>query len=145
MKFRIFGLTILLCVLGWGCVEDSTNTAITEMNRITFKGIEEDYICDMGDSLIIRPEFDYSLPEEKRDEYSYLWYFSTGQTMYVADTLSREKDLEVIITALPGDYHLNYKVVNERTGVFDTYRCNVRVDGAYSKGMLVLAENDGYA
>lgn len=145
MKFTIYRFGILLSLLLWGCIEDKTNQHWIQVNRITFNGIEEEYVRNMGDSLVIEPEFTYSLAESTEAEYSYLWSLSTSQTMYVADTLSKEKNLRVVITSLPGDYHLNYKVTNKRTGVFDSYQCNIRVDGAYSRGILILAENEGYA
>lgn len=145
MKFIIYGLSILLGILLYGCIEDSTNRDLLEVNRIQFSGIEEEYVRNMGDSLIIEPEFIFSLAEDMGEEYSYLWFLSTSQTMYAADTLSEEKDLRTVITTPPGNYHLNYKVTNKHTGVFDSYQCDVRVDGAYSRGILILAEKDGYA
>lgn len=145
MKAIIYGIGIFLSILLLGCVEDATNKDIKTINRITFSGIEKEYIRNMGDSLVIQPELKNSLEGISEEENDYLWFFSTNKTSYAADTLSREKELKVEIKTLPGEYNLTYKVTNKLTGVFDVCQSKVRVDGAYSRGVLILAENDGYA
>lgn len=145
MKIIISGIGLLLSLLFWGCVEDTTNKDIAGVNRVTFSGIEKEYVRNMGDSLVIRPGLINSLEGTSEEENDFVWFFSTNKSTYAADTLSREKELKIEIKTLPGEYNLTYKVTNKLTGVFDVYQSKVRVDGAYSQGMLILAENDGYA
>lgn len=138
----------LLCwVIGLGlagCVEDKTNTHFTALNEISISGLEESYIRNIGDSLVITPTLEHSLDMED-EELEYLWFFSTSRTVYAADTLSRERDLRVAVRTVPGEYNLTYKITDPRTGIFSSCQVPVRVDGAYSKGVLVLAENEGFA
>lgn len=140
-----YGIAFILGVLLLGCVEDTTNKDITAVNRVTFSGMDKEYVRNMGDSLKIRPEWTNSVAGTSAEEYDFLWFFSTNKSTYAADTLSREKELMIEIKTLPGEYTLTYKVTHKLTGVFDVCQSKVRVDGAYSRGMLILAENDGYA
>lgn len=141
---QIYILFLALVLSFIGCVDDKTNSDFTTLNDITVSGIKESYICTLGDSLIIIPDLKHSL-DENDGNFDYLWFFSTPQTMYAADTLSRERDLRISVRAVPGEYNLTYKITDPRTGVFHSHQVPVRVDGAYSKGVLVLAENDGFA
>lgn len=145
MKHMRILFACALAVLLTACVEDATNKDFVPVDRAKISGMEKDYIRNMGDSLVIYPGLEHSVANTGDDEYEYLWYLSTNRSMNAADTLSKEKDLKVIIKTLPGEYHLNYKVTHQVTGVFNDLRCNIRVNGTFSRGILVLAENDGYA
>lgn len=145
MKCMKILFACIWAVLLTACVEDATNKDFVPVDRVKIGGIGENRVCNMGDSLVIYPELKHSVVNSGDDEYNYLWYLSTKQSMGAADTLSEEKDLKVIVKTLPGEYHLTYKVTHKVTGVFNDAVCNLRVDGAFSRGILVLAENDGYA
>lgn len=133
----------MLVLLYTRCVDDKTNSDFTVLNDIEISGIEELYIRNIGDSLVITPTLKFSI--EDNHQLSYLWFLSTPQTMYAADTLSSDKNLRIAVKAIPGEYNLTYKVTDTSTGVFYHCKTHIRVDGAYSKGILVLAENDGFA
>ena len=93
-----------------------------ELNKVTFIGLNEKYSVTLYDYLNIPLSITTSSDEET--PFSYLWYLSTATTRNEADTLSREKDLNVMIDpshATPGeDYTLTVKVTDETSGVYIT-------------------------
>ena len=63
----------------------------------------------------------------------------------MADTLSREKDLSVVIgDVLPGvENTLVFKVIDDQTGVYALNKSTFTMVGKDSGGTLALCERDG--
>lgn len=140
-------LGILCLFLGLnGCSQDDSMDVSRELNKVTFIGLNEKYSVTLYDYLNIPLSITTSSDEET--PFSYLWYLSTATTRNEADTLSREKDLNVMIDpshATPGeDYTLTVKVTDETSGVY--YRKDMNeVLTEYTKGTLLLCEENGEA
>ena len=104
------GITILALWLG-SCAQDDTVNSFKDLNEVTFNGLKEKYSVMLYDYLNIP----LSLTTSQNDDshLSYVWYLSTDTTRKVADTLSKSKDLNVLIDpshAVPGEnYTLTLK------------------------------------
>lgn len=97
------GITILALWLG-SCAQDDTVNSFKDLNEVTFNGLKEKYSVMLYDYLNIP----LSLTTSQNDDshLSYVWYLSTDTTRKVADTLSKSKDLNVLIDpshAVPGE------------------------------------------
>lgn len=141
----LFGVVCTLV----SCLEDKGNDLYIELNDVTIGSIR-DTTVEQFTRLKIESEIITRSGGFNAEDYTYMWY------MYVypklsnpvsADTLSFEKDLDVEINSIPGDYILEYKVTDKATGV--TYAIErsaiVTVINSYSKGMMALSSEDGEA
>ncbi len=114
---------------------------------MTFNGLKEKYSVMLYDYLNIP----LSLTTSQNDDshLSYVWYLSTDTTRKVADTLSKSKDLNVLIDpshAVPGEnYTLTLKVTDETTGVYYRQEMKLEVMTQFTKGTVLLCEENGEA
>ena len=133
-------LFFLLFLLG--CVDDDSRYGDIEIDEITIEGIEEYREIEFGGRLTITPTVKTKFGE--KSDLSYVWY-KYNQKQVVADTLSFEKNLDVTIAdALPGDeITLSFKVIDNRTGVYQLHNSKFKTVGVYAGGTLMLCRNDG--
>ena len=140
------GITILALWLG-SCAQDDTVNSFKDLNEVTFNGLKEKYSVMLYDYLNIP----LSLTTSQNDDshLSYVWYLSTDTTRKVADTLSKSKDLNVLIDpshAVPGEnYTLTLKVTDETTGVYYRQEMKLEVMTQFTKGTVLLCEENGEA
>jgi len=141
-----FLIWAFVCGVG-SCAQDDTVNAFKELNEVTLKGLQEKYSVMLYGTLHIPLTLETSLGDESH--LSYLWYMSTDTTRYAADTLSREKDLNVVIDpshATPGEnYRLTLKVTDETTGVYYRKEMQLEVTTQFTKGTVLLCEEGGEA
>jgi hypothetical protein len=116
-----------------------------EINELKIKGISSTYVVRTGiDTLRITPNLEGSLDESDLSRYDFHWILREGPR--VLDTLSRKKDLEYPVKLEAVPYDLFYRVKDRITGV--TWIANTKIDvsTAYSRGLLLMGENEeGYA
>lgn len=140
------GITILALWLG-SCAQDDTVNSFKDLNEVTFNGLKEKYSVMLYDYL--------NIPLSLRQARTMIricpmfWYLSTDTTRKVADTLSKSKDLNVLIDpshAVPGEnYTLTLKVTDETIGVYYRQERKLEVMTQFTKGTVLLCEENGEA
>ncbi len=147
MKKIYLLLGFVVCALA-SCLEDKGNELYIELNDVTVERIR-DTTVEQFTRLKIEPEITTSTGEFDEENYTYLWYMYTTWvgTPTSADTLSLEKNLDVEINSIPGEYSLVFKITDKETGVMYTTEqvALVTVVNSYSKGMMALSSEDGEA
>lgn len=134
-------LIFIVCVLS-ACLEDKGNDIYVELNDLTI-GEMRDTTVEQFTRLQITPNLTTRNGDFNPDNYEYLWHmyiiYGSGNPTS-SDTLSFEKDLDVEITAIPGEYYLIYEVTDKETGVcYLNDLTMITVINSYSKGMLALS------
>lgn len=137
MKNRIIFLFVLLFFNA--CVKDNSNTEFNDLNNITIDKIGSQEVT-LGERLVITPTVKYT-----SDDLSFLWYTYSSISGGKRDTLSIEKNLNVVIggaNAIPGEkYKLVFRVYDNKTGVFVSQENDFSVNSLYTKGLLMLCED----
>ena len=125
-----------------GCVDDDSRYGDADIDEITIEGIENYREIELGGRLIVTPTVKTKFGE--KSDLSYVWYKYNSQ-QGVADTLSFEKDLDVVIAdVLPGDeITLSFKVTDNQTGVYKLHNSKFKTLGVYAGGTLMLCQTDG--
>ncbi len=146
MKRAINILIGLLVLTLSSCYDDQGNYDYEELNKITFTDslIQKNYLVEQFDTLQINPVFAQSINKDESD-LEYLWLIYANNTWGYADTLSKNRNLEIPITLALDNYTALYRVINKSTGVFYEYPFKIEVINSYSKGILVLSEVEGQA
>ena len=128
-----------------GCVDDESNTRIEELNEVTLVGLQDKYSAKLGGYLQIPLSITTTTGDESR--LSYVWYTYTATTRLKADTLGKTKDLNAFIDPkilVPGeDYSLVVKITDQTTGVYYRKKMKLEVLSDFTKGTLLLCEENG--
>ena len=128
----------------WACVDDTTNENFTLLNEVSFEGIEDEYTDIYVDHLFsIHPTVKTTLQTEESLEYFWITYDKS--TYQEADTLSKEKNLDIMIHLTPGEHIMKFKAVDTLTGIYYEKEFIVNVVNEFSNGLMILAETDGKA
>lgn len=143
MKNSKIIVSFLLAMLSLSaCVKDNSNEKFNKLNEITISGIEDSYEPLIGDRLEINP----TVTATDKENLSYVWYLYSGLSDGKRDTLSTEENLDVVIggaNAIPGNkYTLVYRVIDNKTGIFAYQHTKFTSRSIYSKGTMVLYENE---
>ena len=134
----------MFCALA-GCVEDKTVDTFKELNEVTIEGLEEKYSVVLYNHLQINPTIKTSLNDDSHLDY--VWYAYSNTTQGVADTLSFKRDLDILVDAsilTPEQaYTLVLKVTDKETGVFYRKEADLEVRTSFTKGTVLLCEENG--
>lgn len=133
---------ILLLSLQFSCIDDKSKFGGNEIDSITIEDIEEYKEIEIGTKLEIKPTVITKFGD--KSQLSYVWY-KYNKEQAVPDTLSYEKDLDVVIgDVLPGvTTTLVFKVIDRQTGIFAMNKSSFVTVGKYSGGTLMLCRVDG--
>lgn len=136
---------LLITILGLtSCVHDDTNDNPTPLNEVTIGGIQDEYDDVHIDKLLsIHPTLATS--QNSDGQFGYFWIAYDNNTMYRADTLSRERNLDVKVALAPGQHTLKFKVVDNLTGVYYEKEFKVNVVNEFTKGLMILCDDGGKA
>ena len=136
----------MLSVLA-GCVDDKTIDEFKVLNQVTIEGLQERYSVLLYNRLQCTPVIRTSQNDESN--LSYVWYAYTTTTRNEADTLGRERELDVLAEPsilTPGEaYTLALKVTDNTTGVFYREERELEVRTQFTKGTVLLCEENGLA
>lgn len=144
MKINQLIIGILFFGVAMACTEDKGNYDYMPLNDLTISGIESEYMIER-DSLLQIPVTITAEQGFSEDRYDYVWYAWRVNNAATPDTLSYEKDLDVAISIVPGEYDLRYIVTDKETEITYTYRTSLTVIDSYSKGVMVLSAAGGEA
>ena len=147
MKKIYLLLGFVVCALA-SCLEDKGNELYIDLNDVTVYRMS-DTTVEQFTLLYFESEISTCSGFFDEEYYTYLWYMYTTWvgTPTSADTLSLEKNLDVEINSIPGEYSLVFKITDKETGVMYTTEqvALVTVVNSYSKGMMALSSEDGEA
>ncbi|MBD0833400.1 PKD-like family lipoprotein [Aestuariibaculum sediminum] len=134
--------TLLIAITLVGCVKDDTVHDFKTLNEITISGLEDSYEFNYLEEVSVVPNISFTSGMEENFEYR--WYMYTTITRFEADTLSKEKDFNVVMSAPPAeDYTLVFSIKDKSTGIVTKKEMASAVNGPLSKGWVVLAEQGG--
>lgn len=129
------------------CVDDKTVDDFKELNKVGIEGLPNRYSVMLYSRLQCSPTITTSKNDDKH--LSYIWYAYTKTSRVEADTLGYERDLDVLVEPTiftPGeDYTLVLKVVDDETGVFYREERELEVSTQFTKGTVLLCEENGLA
>lgn len=141
MKKIIFYSLLFIC---WACVDDTTNKDFNELNEVIIEGIDDEYTdVYVDNTLSIHPTVKTTFNTDA--DLKYFWITYDKSTRYVADTLSKEKNLDVVIRLTPGEHTVKFKAVSETTNIYYEKEFTVNVVNEFTNGLMILAETDNKA
>ena len=134
-KLKYIGILFLLIL--FSCVDDESRYGDIDIDEIKIEGIKDYQEIEVGGKLTIAPVVTTKFGENS--DLSYVWY-KYNEEQSVADTLSFEKNLDVVISdVLPGvKTTLKFKVTDNKTGVYVIEESSFTTIGKYSGGTLML-------
>lgn len=138
---------LLFLTIFMGCVDDKTVHDFKALNEVSINGLQDKYSVMLYGYL--KPEFSVSTSLNDESDLSYLWYAYTPTSRNEADTLGQTKNLNVLIEPsllTPGeDYTLVFKVTDKKTGVHYRKEMKLEVTTQFTKGTVLLCEENGEA
>ena len=138
-KITILYYWLALMVLS-GCTTDDGNYDYIDPGTVSFFGMTRDTISVIGDRLFIPAVFHTETPE---DELDFLWYqwVEDENSNTVADTISREKDLDIINDLGGGSLYFN--VYNKAHNVNYAHAIDITIGTPFSFGWAILKDKGG--
>ena len=139
-KLKYIGILFLLIL--FSCVDDESRYGDIDIDEIKIEGIKDYQEIEVGGKLTIAPVVTTKFGE--KSDLSYVWY-KYNEEQSVADTLSFEKNLDVVISdVLPGvKTTLKFKVTDNKTGLYVIEESSFTTIGKYSGGTLMLCKTGG--
>jgi hypothetical protein len=136
-------LGILLLLAAVACTEDKGNYDYVPLNELTLEGMAESYQVEKDSafaiSMTITGETGFS-----EANYDFLWYaWNTLDEKSIPDTLSYEKNLDMVMSLPVGEYTLRYVVTDKETGVYYAAEADLSVINSFSKGVVALSRIEG--
>lgn len=147
-KSILLGIT---CLSISSCSKDLGNYQYSDINEISISGIEEEYSAIFkADTLRLTPDLSFTKDNESPNRYSYEWKLVQNPTTTVAQwkgtIIGRERNLNYLVSALPGQYSIYYKVTDRQTDVTWSTRTVLNITTETSQGYLLAGQDqDGYA
>src|SRR4051812_43446129 len=110
-------MMLLVCIAFAACHKDLGNYNYHPVNEVSFKGIDtvRGYKVNLGQTLKIVPELEGTINSNgTANKYTYEWSLD----FFLEDSvISVEKDLDIKVLLTPGVYTLQYKVIDQETGI----------------------------
>ena len=145
MKNKILNLlgVVMALMFFQSCYEDEGNYDYTELSAIEIEGIETSYVKrKLVDTLSIPVTIN---TEYNHDDLKYTWFiYDESKVNYIdavpVDTISREKDLNYLVAAEPGNYVLTLRVENTDNQYAVYKSVSLQVTTQFSQGFYILKE-----
>lgn len=145
--YVFFAAAIALSGMFQAC-KKSEDSSLKPVDEVSIAGIEDKYNLLSTDTLKLNPVLN-SQQHNSLDEQNYDFYLinmgSTAITMGKSDTLSRKKNVSVILGLKTGQYRMVYKIVDKKTGIFYRKQFLVNMSSKLSSGFLLMSEVNGTA
>ena len=142
MKRIAIIMGVLLSVV-MACTEDKGNYDYLPLNELTLEGMAESYQVEKDSAFAISMTItgETGVSEAK---YDFLWYaWNTLDEEAIPDTLSYEKNLDMVMSLPIGEYTLRYVVTEKETGVYYAAEADLSVINSFSKGVVALSRIEG--
>ena len=141
MKKHLLLIMISFLTLA-SCVKDETVHDFKELNSVAISGLEDAYIFNFLEEETLEPTVNVTMNDPSDLEYR--WYLYNSKSRFEADTLSREKNMKALITAVPGEaYTLVFSVKETKSGLVHKKVMDAEVIGEFTRGTMFLTEENG--
>ena len=144
---KIFSILLLLGVL-MACKKEG-KPVYDEINDGSITGINKSYeVIFKGAPLSIHPMINWTQDQTDTGHYAYQWkaVSTAGNVSLVGTIISRQKNLDTVISISPGDYNLYFRATDTHTNVAWTATASLHVTTVIGRGFLVFGDNtEGYA
>lgn len=143
MKNIIYLLLLTICC--YSCLDDEGNYDYVDPETIDFSNMETNLDAMLGENLLIEGNF-ATMADESDLEFT--WYVLDKDTEgdWYADTLSKSRNFDQILTLKPGDdVHVIYSVYNTKYDVHFNHDLYIDVVTPFSTGWAILKEKNGKA
>lgn len=139
-KIYIFML-VMLSLFFTACYRDLGNYDYQQINEINIAGLNASYsVRTAVDVLNIKPDIEMTLPGNDPARFRYAWVVMKGTT--VIDTIGREAVLNYKVSLQPDVYTLFLRLLDMQTGVTWKGSTSLNVGTPYSRGILLIGENE---
>jgi len=136
---QLFGLFLLSQLSS--CTKDIGNYTYNDINEITITGVDPAYAGISGiDTLKIVPNYEMTASTESQGQLQYTWVAKLNND--IVDTLGTTSNLNYPIKLLPNNYVVQLRVFDQKTNVTWTKKTNFTVGSIYSRGLMLLGEDD---
>lgn len=136
----IMGVLLLLVA---ACTEDKGNYDYVPLNELTLEGMEVTYQVEKDSVFAITMTITGEAGFFEAN-YDFLWYvWNELDEEAIPDTLSYEKDLDMVMSLPIGEYTLRYVVTEKETGVYYAAEADLSVINSFSKGVVALSRIEG--
>ncbi|WP_169515978.1 PKD-like family lipoprotein [Gaetbulibacter saemankumensis] len=143
-------MTLAVFVAMFSCSEDLGNYDYSEINEVTFEGVESEYFGLLGEPFEIIPNLKFS-QDMSGDEsnYSYEWIaFQRGNVLPgdIKKDLAFTKNLQLEALQIPpAEYDVRYRVTDNSTGVQFSTSFRLHVQSTIYEGWMLLNDINGVA
>lgn len=142
MKRIAIIMGVLLSVV-MACTEDKGNYDYLPLNELTLEGMAESYQVEKDSAFAISMTITGEAGFFEAN-YDFLWYvWNELDEEAIPDTLSYEKDLDMVMSLPIGEYTLRYVVTEKETGVYYAAEADLSVINSFSKGVVALSRIEG--
>lgn len=139
MKRITIIIGVLLLLFAVACTEDKGNYDYVPLNELTLEGMAASYQVEQ-DSVFVIPMTITGKEGFSESDYDFLWYaWLETEEEGIPDTLSMEKDLDIVMSMPIGEYVLRYVVTDKETGVYYSAHADLSVINSFSKGVVALS------
>ncbi|MFD2556784.1 PKD-like family lipoprotein [Sphingobacterium tabacisoli] len=122
------------------CSKDLGNYEYQKINELVITDIANNYSAISSfDTLQIVPKVTMTEEVTDSDRLQYIWVIKDGTT--VIDTAGREEKLNYPIALPPKNYTIQLRIEDKQTKVTWTKKANLTVGTAYSRGLLLMGED----
>lgn len=144
MKIYQHTILVMSALLLGSCAKDLGTYDYHDINDVKIMGVNSTYSVRRGlDTLRIKPGLTATMDGGDTTRYRYLWIVREGTNL---DTIGRFRNLEYPVTLAPLTYKLFYRVRDNQTGVEWQANADLSVGTPYSRGWLIMGEDEqGYA
>ncbi|MBR5350392.1 MAG: hypothetical protein IK124_04050 [Prevotella sp.] len=138
-------LLLALLIMPAACMEDEGNYDYIDLPefRVDTVGVNQQYTVQQFNTLQVPSHLVYA---GSKSDLAYRWsIYNTGygQSDNLATILAETEDLNVEITAKPGNYILEFVAQNVNTGERAANQYRLTVESAAGTGLMVLYERNG--
>ncbi len=133
---------LIVLMFASSCVKDEGNYDYVDLPEVDLSQIPNTANGIIGERLFIEGDFQTTLSEA---DLSFSWGIRLQDENYdyYMDTISKEKDLDVVINLAPGERDLLYTVVDKKHRVRYDREIHLNVNTPFSKGWAMLKEKNG--
>jgi hypothetical protein len=134
-------MLVMLVIFFTACSRDLGNYEYHEINEISITGLKTAYSVRSGiDVLHIEPNIAMTKAGGDPARFRYSWQVMKGTN--IIDTIGRAAILDYKVTLSPDVYTLYLRVLDQETNVTWKASTSFTVGTAYSRGILLMGENE---
>lgn len=142
---KYFILPCLMLVLSLSsCFKDKGSYDYVDINEIAISELGGPYnLLFKVDVLKIEPKLDFTMDTKDPNRYSYEWKaVASGANNNPSAILGNERNLNYLVSLLPGTYNIYFKVHDKQTDVLWMKSTPINVTTAIATGFMLMGEDE---